>query len=304
MSRLPRLLAVVRDADVLGYEAAFIGAGAHEADPMVRAAAALQATQRIRVGPGVVNAQEHHPAALARAAAGLDRLAPGRALLGVGRGDPAELERSLRLPAALAGAALEDTLRICGPLLRGRPVAWHGRRWSAVIQRVYGDATPAHPVPLICAAVGAWTLRLAGALATGVILNYGASPEYVRWAVERVAEGAAAAGRDPSEVDILGIVLVARTDAAAADRDLRQVRSILEFVLAIPDQARALTAPIGGIPDPLDEASLRRLAAVGTLAEIRARLDEYRHAGLRCPVLLPSGMYALGAAGDHEDPRV
>lgn len=292
-SGLGALVATVREAEDLGLEAAFIGEGAGEPDAMVRSAAALLATRRIRVGPGVVNAQERHPATLARGAAGLDRLAPGRALLGIGRGDPVHLEQTLGLPASLAGAALEDSLRILAPLLRGEGVAHRGRRWSASLEAPRGDAAAERAVPLVCAAVGERTLRLAGELAGAVMLNYGAPPEYVRWAVARVREGAERAGRDPGSVDILGIVLVARTDLPGGGEALARVQATLEFVLGIPDQAAALTAQVGGPPARVDGQAAGRLAAVGSLDQVRTRLEVYREAGLSCVVLLPSGMRAL-----------
>jgi 5,10-methylenetetrahydromethanopterin reductase len=283
-------------AEARGYEKVLVGEPAGAPDAFVRAAAILAATERIRVGPGVVNVHDRHPLALARAAAALDRLGPGRALLGVGRGDPGEIERTLHIPAALAGAALEDALRICGPLLRGEGVTWRGRRWSAELAAPQGEAAPSSAVPLLCAAVGPRTLRLAGALADGVILNYGAAPEYVQWAVAQVAEAALEAGRQPEDVDILGIVLVARTDVAGAERGIERVRRILESVFQIPDQGRALGAPAGGVPSEVDDGAVRRFAAVGDAAEIAERLEAYRAAGLRCPVLMPSSMRAL-----HDD---
>lgn len=304
---VPRLQATVeaaREAEALGFEAVLVGESTWQADAFVRSAAVLQATQHIRCGPGVVNVHERHPVALARAAAGLDRLAPGRAQLGVGRGDPEAIERALGIPAMLAGAALEDTLRICGALLRGERVSWRGRRWSAELPPLSGDSVPGERVPLLCAAVGERTLRLAGALADGVVLNYAAPPEYVAWAVGRIAEGADDAGRDPADVDVLGIVLAARTDTAAGTRARSVALETLRFVLGIPDQGRALAAPSGGVPAEIDDDALRRFGALGDKDEVDARLEAYRRAGLRSIVLLPSGMRSLFGQGSSEEPRL
>jgi 5,10-methylenetetrahydromethanopterin reductase len=150
------------------------------------------------------------------------------------------------------------------------------------VPRGGGDA---RPVPVLLAAVGQRTLRLAGAAADGVLLNYGAPVEYVRWAVEQVAEGALAAGRDPATVDVYGYLLV-----AADERRLEVVRRTLTELSAVPEQAAAL-----GLPREWDEAALRRHAVIGTRDECLARIEEYRDAGVRCPVLMPSAMRALAS---------
>src|SRR5581483_3688600 len=247
-----------------------------EADAFVTAAAALQSTRRIRCGAGIANLHDRSPVALARGAASLDRLAPGRALLGVGRGDGAHLPQ----------AAVEEAVRTCRALLRGEPAGGAGPAPER--------ARAQHPVPLLLAAVGPRTLELAGAAADGVLLNYGAPPEYVRWAVARVREGAERAGRDPEAVDVFGYLFAARSDVPGAEARLDRLRRELAALHAAPDQGRWLAAQTGA-PAAWDDAALRRFAVVGTRDECLRRIDDYRDAGLRCPVLMPSAMRALHA---------
>jgi 5,10-methylenetetrahydromethanopterin reductase len=288
------IVAAVRDAEAAGCEAALIGEGVREADAFVASAAALSSTTRIRVGPGVVTVADRHPAALARAAATLDRLASGRTLLGLGRGERPSVETGLGLPWEGSQAALEDALRICRVLLTGSAVDHHGARWSARLDALPRRAAPHAPIPLLLAAVGARTLRLAGAAADGVLLNYGATPEYIRWATARVAEGASAAGRPPAAVDVYGYVLIARTDLGDDGGVLDGVRDRLRSLLANRDQTAALLTPIGlDAGTALDDSLVERLAAVGTGAQVRERIAALVEAGVRCPVVLPSGLRAL-----------
>lgn len=287
------IVTAVREAEAAGCEAALIGEGVREADAFVASAAALTTTTRIRVGPGVVTVADRHPAVVARAAATLDRLAAGRTLLGLGRGERSWVASQLGLPWQGSQAALEDTLQICRALLSGSAVDHHGQRWSARLDALPRRAAPEAPIPLLLAAVGASTLRLAGAAADGVLLNYGATPEYVRWATARVAEGATTAGRPPAAVDVYCYVLIARTDLGAG-AVLDGVRGHLRSLLANRDQAAALLAPIGLDPGaPLDDSLVGRLAAVGTGAQVRERIAALVEAGVRCPVVLPSGLRAL-----------
>jgi alkanesulfonate monooxygenase SsuD/methylene tetrahydromethanopterin reductase-like flavin-dependent oxidoreductase (luciferase family) len=284
-------VAAVREAEGLGYEAALAGEAGLEADAFVVSAAALAATSTIRSGPGIANVVDRHPVALARAAASLDRLAPGRALLGLGRGAPAHA-RALGVEPATT-AALEDALRICRALLEGGGVDHAGPRWQARMGAAPSRARAGAPVPLLLAAVGPATLRLAGALADTALLNYASGPEYVAWAVARVREGAERAGRDPERVDVAGYVLVARTDQEDSERQLEAVRRTVSTVHAIPGEGDLLAAPSGGSPSTWTADTLGRFAAVGDAAACRARLDEYRAAGLRCIVLMPGAMRAL-----------
>ena len=286
------VVSAAQQAESVGYEAVLVGEAPPEADAFVAAAAVLGATARVRCGPGVANAYERHPVVLARAAASLDRLAPGRALLGIGRGERPTVEG--RLGMAWEPSPLRDALAITRTLLAGEPADHEGRRWSARL-----DALPARTaslggrVPVLLAAVRAPTLRLAGAAADGVLLNYGASPEYVRWALGEVAAGARSAGRSPDDVDVYGLLLVACSDAPDFGMRLDAVRRTLAAVFALPQQAAALSTPTGGPPAEWDDAALRRHAVVGTRADCLARIAEYRGAGVRCPLLMPSAMRAL-----------
>jgi len=284
-------VAAVREAEALGYEAAFAGEAGLEADAFVVSAAALAATSTIRVGPGVANVVDRHPVALARAAASLDRLAPGRTLLGLGRGS-AEHARALGLRPATT-AALEDALRICRALLDGGGVDHPGDRWRARLAPAPARSRAAARIPLHLAAVGPRSLRLAGRLADDALLNYGAGPEYVSQAVALIREGAERAGRDPDSVDVAGYVLVARTDQQDAARQLEAVRRTVASVHAIPGEGAYLANPSGGTPSTWTPSTLARFAAVGDAATCRSRLAEYRAAGLRSIVLMPGAMRAL-----------
>lgn len=291
---LDAVVAAAVEAERLGWEAVLVGEAGLEADAFVTAAAVLRATRRVCCGPGIANVYDRHPVALARAAAALDRLAPGRALLGIGRGNREYAEHGLGLGWEPSQAALRDALGICAALLRGDAADHDGGRWSAHIGPAPERARAAQPVPVLLAAVGPRTLRLAGAMADGVLLNYGAPPEYVRWAVARVREGAEQAGRDPERVDVRGYLFAARTDAPDAPRRLDALRGELARLHAEPGQGRWLAAQVGA-PPAWDDDALRRFAVVGTREQCLQRIEEYRDAGMRCPVLMPSAMRALHA---------
>jgi 5,10-methylenetetrahydromethanopterin reductase len=289
------IVVAAQQAEALGYETVWVGTEGRvaDADPFVAAAAVLGATSRVRSGPGIVNAVESHPVALARAALTLDRMAPGRAVLGIGRGDPVQLRARLGLHTAVMSHALRDSVSICAPLLRGESITHAGRFWSADVAAAQPADAPGSPIPLAVAAVGERTLRLGGAVAGIVLLNYGASLDYVRWAKAQVEAGALASGRDPAMVEIHGFILVASTDRGEPDTALARVQRTLSALFADPGQAAALSQPHGVVPTTWDEATCALYAAVGSRQQCLARIAAYVDAGLDCAILLPSGMRQL-----------
>ena len=95
---------------------------------------------------------------------------------------------------------------------------------------------PTAGVPVYLAALGPAMLRLAGAAADGALPNW-MDPAQLAWARRRIAEGAAAAGRDPAAIRLAQGIRV------SVDEDERVARSALAkvafgYALARPDQPR------------------------------------------------------------------
>jgi alkanesulfonate monooxygenase SsuD/methylene tetrahydromethanopterin reductase-like flavin-dependent oxidoreductase (luciferase family) len=148
-------------------------------------------TERIRLGPRVITPATRHPAVAACAAATLEELAPGRTLLGLGTGDSAVFTLGLR-PASLGELrGYAETVRA---LLETGGATYRGARATLTWTRA--------AVPLYVAASGPKTLRLAGAIADGVVIRTGITPEIVRDSIAQVHAGAEAAGRAPEAVDL------------------------------------------------------------------------------------------------------
>jgi 5,10-methylenetetrahydromethanopterin reductase len=158
-------------------------------------------TERIRFGPRVINPLTRHPAVTASAAATLAELAPGRTMLGLGTGDSAVYNIGL---TGATHAELREYLAALRGLLADGSAEYHGRP----ARLSWGRAE----VPLYIAASGPRTLRLAGEIADGVVINTGLLPEVIRDSIDRVREGAEAAGRDPAEIDLWWLPLTNLAD--------------------------------------------------------------------------------------------
>jgi 5,10-methylenetetrahydromethanopterin reductase len=77
------------------------------------------ATQRIKLGVGVVNPYTRNPALLAMASATLDRLSGGRFLLGLGRSDKPVIQDKMGIAYGDSRAALVETVTHLRKLFAG-----------------------------------------------------------------------------------------------------------------------------------------------------------------------------------------
>lgn len=80
------LVSTARQVEQLGYGELFSYDHIGTVDPFIPLVIAAEATERLRVGPLVLNNELHEPALLARTAATIDRLSSGRLVLGLGTG--------------------------------------------------------------------------------------------------------------------------------------------------------------------------------------------------------------------------
>lgn len=196
------------------------------------ATAALAATERVPVGLGIVSAVTRHPALLAMEISTLARMFPGRVLPGVGLGVPAWLEQmGLRPRSPLS--ALRECVTSLRRLLAGDEVTEEGRQFS--FDRVKLAYVPEEHVPIYMGVVAGKGLRLAGAVADGLVLSVLASSGYVSWAMEQAALGAGEAGR-PADHRVAAFAMF------SVDRDRRRAKAALRGTAAFYLAAGGRTA--------------------------------------------------------------
>jgi G6PDH family F420-dependent oxidoreductase len=153
------------------------------------------------LGPGVTCPSFRlHPAMVAQAAATLEHMYPGRTWLGIGAGEalnehvvggywPEAAVRSTRM-----FEALEVINKLFTASLEGRDVRHAGPHFTLESTRIW--TMPATPPPVLVATAGPVNAKRTGRLADGIILP-GAPPERLAALLERFAEGAREAGKDP-----------------------------------------------------------------------------------------------------------
>lgn len=151
-------------------------------------------TEEILLGPTITTAVTRHPVVTASAICTLNEHSSGRAILGLGTGDSAVYTLGER-PARLAD--IETVIGLFHALFRGESHDYEG---TDVRLKWVEETAREHDIPVVLAAEGPKTLRLAGRVADGVIIGTGLTPEILEDAIERVNAGAEAAGRDPDEI--------------------------------------------------------------------------------------------------------
>ncbi|WP_436346097.1 5,10-methylenetetrahydromethanopterin reductase [Natronorubrum sp. FCH18a] len=182
--RIADLAALAEDE---GFDIAFASSHYFNRDPFVALSRMADATDDLRLGPGVVNPYESHPVKLAAQTATIDEVSDGRAVFGVGAGDRSSLanlgiERDSPLRRVL------ETFKLAQDLWDGETVTREGtftaRDASLNIE------PPSDEIPTYVGAQGPHMLRMSAKHADGVLIN-AAHPRDLEWAAGEIEQGLA-----------------------------------------------------------------------------------------------------------------
>ncbi|MFN8556749.1 MAG: LLM class flavin-dependent oxidoreductase [Dehalococcoidia bacterium] len=154
---------------------------------------AAAATSRVRLMPAVTNPMTRHVSVIASAARSVWDVAPGRSEIWIGRGFS-----SANLVGLPYGSVrrMRETVRDYRRLLAGEWDVFPGVH----THMAPGDGTR---VPIIVAASGPKTMRLAGETADGLLLSTGNGNAALERARDLALDGARAAGRDRSDIRLI-----------------------------------------------------------------------------------------------------
>jgi 5,10-methylenetetrahydromethanopterin reductase len=152
---------------------------------IAQAALALAATERCKVGVGILPAAVRNVAYLAMEIASLCRAHPGRFLPGIGHGMPDWLKEVGAHPGKLL-PCIEEVTSVTRRLLVGETVTFHGE-YVDVEEVVLQFPLPEAP-PICWGVRGPRGIELASRVADGLILAEGSGPGYVARARESLAD--------------------------------------------------------------------------------------------------------------------
>ena len=275
------LRALAREAEAGGFEAIF----SPEVPPyngLSNAQVFAEATTKIKVGTWITNIYMRQAVMAAATAMTIQEVSGGRMVLGLG----------------VSHKPVNDRYEI----VMGDPVE-KMRGYVKAVKSFMDGTAPAltlkrevPKVPVYIAGLTKGAAKLAGEVADG-IMPYMSTPEYIKKLAGYVAEGAKAAGRETSEIDItLGIPSVVSDDLELARKAGKRG---LSGYLRFPFYQRLMTnngfggaiEKIKGGTDPMEVFSdemLDAVALVGPADRCRERLEAYRKAGVALPIIVPN----------------
>jgi 5,10-methylenetetrahydromethanopterin reductase len=182
------VVALAREIDRSGLDEVWVCEDLGRNGGIAQAALALGATERCKVGLGILPAAVRNVAYLAMEIASLCRAHPGRFLPGLGHGMPGWLRQVDAHPASLL-ACLEEVTLVTRRLLAGETVSFDGRHVH--VDGVALEFPPPEAPPLLWGVRGPKGIELASRVADGLILAEGSGPAYVATARGRLADPAA-----------------------------------------------------------------------------------------------------------------
>lgn len=290
---LRQIVETARTAEAEGLDSVYCVEAYRSA--FVPLAAIAAATQRISLGPYILNAYGHTPFITGLSAVDLDELSGGRLVLGVGPGNQHINRRFQGLETDRPLTKMREYVELLRQMVRaplGGPVRYEGKihrmQWEPRVAPLRSS------IPVWLAAIGPKMVKVAASVADGVAMGVLLSPEYVREVIKPVAvEAAVAADRDPAELQYPMGGLV------AVDADLDRARATIkaticsffdpiphpyyEFLLREQGFSKAADACLKLVPegriqaavDQIEDAVVDSLAFVGTPARCALRLAAY-----------------------------
>jgi probable F420-dependent oxidoreductase len=199
------VLDLVRLAETLRFDSAWVSEHHGSSDgylpsllPMLGAFAA--ATERIKLGTGVVLAPFHNPLRLAEDAATVDCISGGRLILGLGLGWREEEFRMFGQPLSERVRRTAETVEILRRSWTGERFSFEGKVYSFDKVKVTPRPARESGIPIYLGGTAEPAIRRAGRLGDGYIRTRGGNLERAKADVQLAEEGARKAGRDASSI--------------------------------------------------------------------------------------------------------
>ena len=286
----------VKLAESLGYDSAYVTHIAGR-DSLQVCTIYATATERIKLGTGVVPIYSRTPATMAQETATIADVSGGRFKLGIGVSHRPVVEFWHGQKIDKPVTEMREYASIVRAILNGEPPP-AGEKWQS--QFALAGLGPFPDLPILFAALSPNMLRLAGEIADGVVL-WLCNPNYIRdVVVPTVREGREKAGKTLEGFDIVPAVPGGCTDDAsqayeAMRKDLLPYfglpfyRAMLERSGFGGDIERydAAAGDVEAMKAAISDEFLAILTAVGDDDAVRAGIERYLDAGATSPCIGP-----------------
>ncbi|MCS7275697.1 MAG: TIGR03617 family F420-dependent LLM class oxidoreductase [Dehalococcoidia bacterium] len=220
-----------RHLEELGFDTILVPEAGH--DPFLPVMVLAEHTSRVTLGTGVAVAFPRSPFVTAQIAWDLQRFSGGRFQLGLGTQVRAHNERRYSTPwTGKPVARLREYILCMRAIFQTfhqpeRPQWFTGKYYQFTLINPFFNPGPwnGNPkVPIYIAGLNRLNCQLAGEVCDGLRIHTFVTPRYIREVVvPAVHEGARRAGRDPSEIDIVGNIFVITGETKAEMEEAREV---------------------------------------------------------------------------------
>jgi 5,10-methylenetetrahydromethanopterin reductase len=305
---------IMRQAEERGFEMAFFSETIELMRDSVSSLAAIGlASEKLTLGTTQI-VRLRGPVVMAQSLATLDELTGGRVTAAPGACTKSHA-RVHALPqdvGATPSEVLREYIESMRLLLTGEKVCYHGKFVNFDNVGLGWQPIRKH-IPFYVPATASVGLKLAGAVGDGVVLNAVCSPEYTVNALKIIKESAAQVGRDFSKFEVAQIINCSIEDdhKQALDAVRWEVATKLDpvqisFIAApkmrvgepyihkedIPLFEKAYTeGGMEGLIKAIPDSYVEGMTASGTPDEVRKRVQQYRDAGVKIPLLRPAAAH-------------
>lgn len=284
------IVELIRCLEDAGYDRVWLGEAWRE--PVVPVTAAAVQTTTVGLGTAISQIYPVNPVIAAQQAAQIQEVAQGRFALGLGLGAGFVVERWYGVPYERPLRRAREFIDIVRGVLASPetgPFSYAGEVLSTHKYTLAFSDEAVH-VPIHLAAVGPRMQELAGELADGIMVGALHSPGYMDEMQERLATGAARAGRDVGDVEIWYYLTCCV--AEDGDRARRLARGSLVYLSQYPhymavyereghgEVARRIAELVrardmDGAEALVTDAMVEQFTIAGTPAECRAQLTRF-----------------------------
>jgi len=201
-------------------------------DGFALASAIASNTNKVNLGTSVIPIYTRTPFQIAMGASTLNEISHGRVgFLGLGVGYRNRTEQYFGIKQARRLERMREYVEIIRQLLSGEDVTYRGKFFN--LEKFPKLSARPQEIPIYFGSSAPKMLELAGKVADGVILNSISTPEYVKFACEKIADGAQSVGRDPSKIEIGHSVIYAV--AEDGEEAIEAAKEDILFYLSYPE---------------------------------------------------------------------
>ena len=214
-------------------------------------------TERIKIGPAVLNPYLTHPAVIAANISVIDEISNGRSFVGIGRGAFLDF---LNIKSENPVNAVKEAIEIIQPLTAGTKKPFHGEIFSLKEGAFFRWNADHGKIPVMVGTWGKKMSTLAGEKADEVKASPLWNSEYAQTLRSQIDQGAISAGRAPSEIGLtLGVLTSIHSDSDVAKEYARNSLAIyLPHLYPMTE--------VMGVP-PNEIANVRKLSNLGKYSE-------------------------------------